>query len=128
MRLISRCTAVAIVFVTVFPGRAQTPSADPQARIRAYISEGWDSLSRSMSECKSVVDPKIQTTPVLYLPAGLPIPPAVSAMQNSCHVDVRHLARAIHQIGDIRPSELPVEGLLYLPNRYVVPGGRFKEM
>ena len=28
----------------------------------------------------------------------------------------------------LRPAELPVEGLLYLPNPYVVPGGRFNEM
>jgi neutral trehalase len=31
-------------------------------------------------------------------------------------------------IGDIRVSEIPDEGLLYLPNDYVVPGGRFNEM
>ena len=27
--------------------------------IDAYIHQGWDSLSRSMSECKSLVDPKV---------------------------------------------------------------------
>ncbi len=27
-----------------------------------------------------------------------------------------------------RVADIPVEGLLYLPNRYVVPGGRFNEM
>ena len=31
-------------------------------------------------------------------------------------------------MGDVRVAEIPVEGLLYLPNRYVVPGGRFNEM
>lgn len=49
-------------------------------------------------------------------------------MRTGCQVDVRHLPRVIHHIGEVRPSELPVEGLLYLPNRYVVPGGRFNEM
>jgi len=49
-------------------------------------------------------------------------------MQSSCHVEVHHLPRAIHHIGEVRPRELPVEGLLYLPNRYVVPGGRFNEI
>ncbi len=81
-----------------------------------------------MAECKSVVDLKVTTSPVLYLPAGFPTPPAVAAMQQECHVEVRHLPRTIHQLGDVRPAELPVEGLLYLPNRYVVPGGRFNEM
>jgi alpha,alpha-trehalase len=107
---------------------AQSPSAADQDHIRQYISNGWDTLSRSMTECKSVVDSKVKTTPILYLPAGLPTPPAVAAMRDACHVDVRHLPKVIHAIGDVRPSELPVEGLLYLPNRYVVPGGRFNEM
>jgi alpha,alpha-trehalase len=107
---------------------AQSPSAADQTRIRNYIGNGWDTLSRSMSDCKSVVDIKVHTTPVLYLPAGLPTPPAVDAMRKACAVDVRHLPRVIHHIDDVQPSELPVEGLLYLPNRYVVPGGRFNEM
>jgi alpha,alpha-trehalase len=125
-----RALVLALVLASV-PALAQSttaPSAADQARIRAYISNGWETLSRSMSECKSVVDIKVHTTPVLYLPAGLAIPPAVEAMRKQCQVDVRHLPRVIHHIGDVRPSELPVEGLLYLPNRYVVPGGRFNEM
>src|ERR1019366_5980355 len=83
---------------------------------------------RSMSECKSVADLKVQTTPILYLPADLPTPPAVATMQANCHVEVDHLPRVIHRIGEVRPTELAVEGLLYLPNKYVVPGGRFNEM
>jgi alpha,alpha-trehalase len=31
-------------------------------------------------------------------------------------------------MGDVRVVEIPDEGLLYLPNPYVVPGGRFNEM
>lgn len=108
---------------------AQAPAANTdQAHIREYIANGWTTLSRSMSECKSVADLKVETAPVLYLPAGLATPPAVAAMHDACHVDIRHLPRAIHHLGDVRPSELPVEGLLYLPNSYVVPGGRFNEM
>ncbi len=38
---------------------AQSPSAADQTRIREYIGNGWDTLSRSMSECKSVVDIKV---------------------------------------------------------------------
>ena len=106
---------------------AQTP-AGSQSAIREYIANGWSTLSRSMSECKSVVDPKVQTAPVLYLPAGMQTPAAVAAMHDSCNVDVRHLPRVIHALGDVTTAELPVEGLLYLPNRYVVPGGRFNEM
>jgi alpha,alpha-trehalase len=38
------------------------------------------------------------------------------------------LPRRIEKLGDVRPEELPAPGLLYLPNPYVVPGGRFNEM
>ena len=38
------------------------------------------------------------------------------------------LPRRIEKLGDVRPEELPAAGLLYLPNPYVVPGGRFNEM
>ena len=118
----------AILLFASLTAVAQSPSAADQAHIRDYIRNGWDTLSRSMSECKSVVDIKVNATPVLYLPADLATPSAVEAMRKSCTVDVRHLPRIIHHIDEVRPSELPVEGLLYLPNRYVVPGGRFNEM
>jgi len=126
---LNRTRALASLLVLIsFTAVGQSPSAADQIRIRDYIGHGWDTLSRSMSECKSVADLKVHTTPVLYLPADLATPPAVDAMRKGCKVDVRHLPRVIHHIDDVRPSELPVEGLLYLPNRYVVPGGRFNEM
>jgi len=81
-----------------------------------------------MTDCKSVVDPKVTTTPVVYLPEGLAIPTAVANMQKQCNVKVISLPRTIHHLGDVTVSDLPVQGLLYLPNRYVVPGGRFNEM
>jgi len=124
MRLALCSACIAMTATIAF---AQAPDAN-EARIEQYIDNGWSTLSRSMSECKSVADIKVQTTPVLYLPADVPTPPAVAAMHDTCHVDVRHLPRAIHHIGEVRPTELPVEGLLYLPNKYVVPGGRFNEM
>ena len=131
MTIIRTHTLAAFLISISMASAAQSPPAaspSDQARIRTYIASGWDTLSRSMSECKSVVDIKVHTRPVLYLPSGLPAPPAVAAMQKECQVDVRHLPRAIHHLGDVRPSETPVPGLLYLPNRYVVPGGRFNEM
>jgi len=106
-------------------------SAAPNAKntkIVSYIDESWNTLSRSMSDCKSLVDPKVKTVPVLYLPAGMPIPAAVATAHRQCNVEVLHLPRKITHIGEVRVSEIPVEGLLYLPYRYVVPGGRFNEM
>ena len=128
MNMIPKRALAAVLLLVSSSVAAQSPNAGNDARIREYIAGGWDTLSRSMSECKSIGDPKVKTTPVLYLPAGIPTPPSVAAMQASCHVEVDHLPRTIHRIGDLRPAELTVEGLLYLPNRYVVPGGRFNEM
>jgi alpha,alpha-trehalase len=107
------------------PGRQSTAA---NTKILAYIDESWNSLSRSMTDCKSLVDPKVTTAPVLYLPAGMATPPAVAAAHQQCDVEIQHLPRKITHIGDVRVAEIPVEGLLYLPNRYVVPGGRFNEM
>jgi len=114
----------------LYAADAQTvpPNTLESTGILAYIQTGWDTLSRSMSDCKSLVDSKVSTAPVLYLPAGMPVPAAVSQAQQQCSVEVRHLPRKITHLGDVRVSEIPVEGLLYLPNRYVVPGGRFNEM
>ena len=96
--------------------------------IDAYIHAAWDALSRSMTDCKSIVDPKLATTSILYLPANVPEPPEVAALETSCKVKVDRLPRRIQHIGDIKPGEIAHAGLLYLPNKYVVPGGRFNEM
>jgi alpha,alpha-trehalase len=96
--------------------------------IREYIRDGWKTLSRSMAECRSVKDIKVAQTPVVYLPAGMPVPSALRSMQQRCKVKVAPLPHKIQQIGDMKPEEIKQHGLLYLPNRYVVPGGRFNEM
>ena len=67
------------VLVTVSPLAAQQNQAlsppPSTGNIDTYIRQGWDSLSRSMAECKTLVDPKVTTPPVLYLPFGAPAPP-----------------------------------------------------
>src|SRR6266481_3494460 len=98
------------------------------ASIRQYISAGWDNLTRSMTDCASVVDPKMKVNPVIYLPAGFAAPPAVEKLHAACNVDIEHLSKPIHQLGEIDTSAIHPHGLLYLENKYVVPGGRFNEM
>ena len=93
-----------------------------------YISSAWDTLTRSMSDCQSVVDPKIKAPAVLYLPKGYPEPPAVQKMAAQCNVEVDHLPIEIHRLGELDTSKFQPHGLLYLENKYVVPGGRFNEM
>ncbi len=118
--------AMLLVFAQAAAQRAGEDGS--QQKIDQYIAASWDSLSRSMTECRSLVDTKVTTAPVLYLPAGMAVPKAVAALAGECKVDVQHLPRTIHHMGDVTAAELPKEGLLYLPNKYVVPGGRFNEM
>ncbi len=92
------------------------------------MHQAWDTLSRSMVDCKSVRDIKVTTAPILYLPAGMADPKAVTALKSACGVEVVHLPRRITHLGEVMPQELKRPGLLYLPNKYVVPGGRFNEM
>lgn len=96
--------------------------------ILTYISAAWDTLTRSMTECQSVTDPKIATVSVLYVPAGFDVPPAVRQLSGKCNVKVEHLPIEINQLGQITTGSIDPPGLLYLPNKYVVPGGRFNEM
>ena len=98
------------------------------ASIRQYISAGWDNLTRSMTDCASVVDPKMKVNPVIYFPAGFAAPPAVEKLRTACNVDIEHLPKPIHQLGEIDTNAIHPHGLLYLENKYVVPGGRFNEM
>ncbi len=98
------------------------------ASIRQYISAGWDSLTRSITDCTSVVDPKMKVRLVIYVPAGFAVPPAVEKLHAACNVDIEYLPRPIHQLGEIDTSAIHRHGLLYLENKYVVPGGRFNEM
>jgi len=110
------------------PARAKERDGQGLAPILDYISSAWDVLTRSMTDCKSVVDPKLKVAPVLYLPAGFAEPAAVQKLAADCNVQVEHLPMEIHHLGEIDTSKIQPHGLLYLENKYVVPGGRFNEM
>lgn len=102
-------------------------TANPQAT-RSYIGHAWSTLTRSMDDCSALRDPKLDAKPVLYLPADLRMPDDMAAVKARCGVDVRVLPHTIGRLGDLHPSMLPQQGLLYLPHPYVVPGGFFNEM
>lgn len=96
--------------------------------IDTYISNAWNTLSRSMTDCRSLIDPKVKTTALLYLPKELPMPQDVVALQSRCNVRVERLPLRIQYFGEIKLTDILAPGLLYLPNPYIVPGGRFNEM
>jgi alpha,alpha-trehalase len=97
-------------------------------QIRSYIAAGWDTLTRSMTDCKTIVDTKLATASVVYIPADFEFPATVQQLQKQCNVEVKHLPAVIHKLGEIDTGKIEPAGLLYLPNKYVVPGGRFNEM
>ena len=107
---------------------SSAPDSGGLKPILDYISNAWDTLTRSMTECQSVGDPKVATAPVLYLPAGFADPAAVQSLITTCKVRVEHLPIEIHRLGEVDTAKINPHGLLYLPEKYVVPGGRFNEM
>jgi alpha,alpha-trehalase len=119
---------VALLLTTAATVQQQQPIP-----IDTYIHQSWDHLQRSMTDCASFPDTKTQpnqsdTAPILYLPEEQKLTPELRALQQHCNVRILHLPHRIHNEGDFNPAELPTPGLLYLPNPYVVPGGRFNEM
>jgi alpha,alpha-trehalase len=131
---VSRCMqscALVVCCLAAVPSQIcaqQPPSPTGLDPIRNYIAAGWDTLTRSMAECKSVVDPKLAAASVLYLPADISEPADVQQLQKQCQLQVKRLPHVIHHLGEIDSGQIEPEGLLYLPEKYVVPGGRFNEM
>jgi alpha,alpha-trehalase len=132
LRKLPRIAPALAAFLLSFAphSRAQSRTAQEQGlkQIRSYIAAGWDTLTRSMTDCNTVVDPKLAAASVLYVPADFAPPAAVQEMQARCKVQVQHLPKVIHGLGEIDTSNFDPPGLLYLPSKYVVPGGRFNEM
>ena len=127
-RFIERALVMVLLAITAARfAEALPPAADP-AMTRTYIERAWSTLTRSMQDCASLTDPKVAAHPVLYVPAQFPIPAELSEVSKRCQVTVRSLPHLIRQLGDVDATRLPVQGLLYLPNAYVVPGGFFNEM
>ena len=118
-----RIVCVAVAFASA-AGMAQK---SPPVPIDRYIHESWSKLQRSMTDCASLVDPKTHSAPVLYLPLGFAEPKSVGALHTVCGVEIEHLPKQITHPGELMPADISTPGLLYVPNPYVVPGGRFNE-
>ena len=130
LKRISRCIVTLLALATFATAQPAAKPAVNQAGLSPildYISSGWNTLTRSLSDCGTVVDPKLNQTSVLYLPAHFSPPAVVAETQKRCHIEVKELPADITGPGQmLEPINPP--GLLYLNNNYVVPGGRFNEM
>ena len=128
-----RAVLLPVLLALACPATGSIPRAGTNGErgldpILTYISSGWGKLTRSLSRCDTVVDPKLSTASVLYLPARYPLPAAVDKLERDCRVKVRRLPIVIERPGQINAEQIDPAGLLYLENPYVVPGGRFNEM
>ena len=99
--------------------------------IRAYIKKTWHTLTRSNEHlATAAVDPKYPAGPDGRWPVYISAREDVAAVQSELQ---KHMAReafakiAIRKLPE-HPLEIKDQGLLYLPDPYVVPGGRFNEM
>ena len=127
----SLCVALLAFASVTSSGQGEPERLPPNKNLQeilSYIHTGWDSLTRSTDTCRSVSDPKLSTPAVVYLPAGYEQPKELEQMEHDCKVSVAHLPQAIHQLGSTDADSIHPAGLLYLKNKYVVPGGRFNEM
>ena len=88
----------------------------------------WDTLTRSMTDCQSVGDPKSRPRLCCICRRDLPSHPAVQSMSGKCNVGIEHCRWKFIGWARSMPANFNPPGLLYLPEKYVVPGGRFNEM
>src|SRR5271156_2323394 len=132
-RFLSSTSISVILSLSVFVflhlrGRASASADSGLAPVLQYINSNWDVLTRSMTRCDSVVDPKLPEAAVLYLPASFPEPDSVKQLEQTCKIHVQHLPMIIRHPGQADVAAISPQGLLFLPYSYVVPGGRFNEM
>ena len=126
---ISVILAISLLAFQSFSGTLPASQADGGlSRVLQYIHSDWDLLTRSMTRCESIVDPKMSEAALLYLPANFPEPDSVKQLEQACKVRVEHLPLVIEHPGEPGVEAISPQGLLFLPNSYVVPGGRFNEM
>jgi alpha,alpha-trehalase len=120
------------IFLFTLEPRAGTPSSEQAATglvpVLHYIESDWDGLTRSMTRCDSIVDPKLPEAALLYLPASFSEPDSVKHLEQACKLHVEHLPIVIQHPGQAGADAVSPQGLLFLPSSYVVPGGRFNEM
>ena len=135
-----RRAVFASLFITAAAAAAPAPEPAPPAEalsparvaaVRAYIKNGWTTLSRSTRDlAKAAPDPKFaraagQPWPV-YLPPEEDRGRVEAELKKTMTAeDLARIELRVLPAGRAMPAD---PGLLYLPRPYVVPGGRFNEM
>jgi alpha,alpha-trehalase len=134
MRSLILAAAVASAAAPGCAARPASPAPEPAAplaKMRAYIRASWEPLTRALGDLpRAAVDPKTAHPP------GAPWPVYIAASEDRDRIAAMLAsalpAEALRTIAlrvlPTDPRSIQEQGLLYLPRRYVVPGGRFNEM
>ena len=118
-----------VVFLCCAGSTVAASASAEQVPILTYIKHTWSVLTRSNANlAAAAVDPKSApgSRPLVYLPAdenAAAIERAISQAMPAKDFQKIELRRLPSD-----PSSIREHGLLYLPEPYVVPGGRFNEM
>ncbi len=129
VRVIAAFRFSLLVFLAVSIASAQQKPPIAQANdVAVYIDKAWDTLTRSMDRCETILDKRVPEHSLMYLPADFQETDAIRELGARCKVAIEHLPQRITAPGEMNPEKLPRQGVLYLPNPYVVPGGFFNEM
>jgi alpha,alpha-trehalase len=119
--------SAALLVLFALSACAAAPRRVPETGPLAYIHRAWDSLRRGPRELlRAATDPKFpRARPIVYVPADEDLEKIRRRLRRSvpaadfAQLELRSLPR------EGEPAE---PGLLYLPEPYFVPGGRFNEM
>src|SRR5260370_4597420 len=100
--LLLACTSLALPGVA--PARPQQVAAEATTNaglqpILEYIAKGWDTLTRSIGDCATIVDSKLTAKSILYVPAKFTISASVRDLQAKCGVEEKPLPKVIHKLG-----------------------------
>jgi alpha,alpha-trehalase len=115
-----RVACAAIVFALV--------AASQPTGILEYIRVTWSTLTRSnRTLAAAAVDPKFHPEPDGRWPVYVPASEDPGKIRESLQAEISPADFAKIDLRSL-PAVVVQQGLLYLPDPYVVPGGRFNEM
>lgn len=122
MRVVRGIPALVIVLAAALARAKAVPAPASQAdlqALRSHFRDQWRSLQRRSTQ--PAVDSKLgaRAGNLLYVPRGTTLKPREQGRLTRAGVQVRDLPK--------NPLGIREHGLLYLPGRYVTPGGRFVE-
>ncbi|HEY3823032.1 MAG TPA: trehalase family glycosidase [Bryobacteraceae bacterium] len=117
-----------MTILSLSPGalKAAPKSDEP---ILDYIKRTWAILARSnRTLATSAVDPKFQPEADGRWPVYISTAEDRARIETQLHREIPSDDLRLIDLRTLPPGRAPTAGLLYLPEPYVVPGGRFNEM